>query len=141
MAGDSKTYEDCTNTKMPEDLRMTIIQNMRPGALRLHLELNSARLTTSEQTMADIRANLESRQPQAMEVDSYEQQEGHDVDPFWQNVKGKGRRKGEGVLQLRRTTPCARLSASTERKGQRMLHVRRKPLSQELLHGLEQWER
>merc|ERR1712074_147664 len=65
----AKTYEDRTRAKLQDDLKMTIIQNMRPEALRIHLELNSARLTTSEQMIQEIRANLESRQPQAMEID------------------------------------------------------------------------
>merc|ERR1712074_243819 len=94
----TKTYEDRTNAKLPDDLRMTIIQNMCPETLRLHLELNSARLTTSEQMLAEIRANLESRQPQAMEVDSYEQHGGQDVDSFWQKGKGKGKGKEKGCF-------------------------------------------
>merc|ERR1712074_297285 len=92
----AKTYEDRTNTKLPDGLRMTIIQNMCPETLMLHLELNSARLTTSEQMIAEIRANLESRQPQAMEVDSHEKHEGYEVDSFGQKGKGKG--KGKGCL-------------------------------------------
>ena len=68
---------------------MTIIQNMCPHAHRLHLELNSSRLTMSDQMLAEIRANLESRQPQAMEIDSYEQPQNHDVDAFARKGKGK----------------------------------------------------
>ena len=68
---------------------MTTTQNMCPDALRLHLELNSSRLTTSDQKLAEIRANLESRQPQAMEIDSYEQPQNHDVDAFAHKGKGK----------------------------------------------------
>ena len=92
----AKTYEDRTNAKLQDDLKMTIIQNMCPETLRIHLELNSARLTTSEQMIQEIRANLESRQPQAMEVDSYEKHEEHDVDSFWQKGKGKGKGKEKG---------------------------------------------
>ena len=79
--------------KLQDDLKMTIIQNMCPDALRLHLGLNSSRLTTSDQMLAEIRANLESRQPQAMEIDSYEQQENHDIDSLGHKgkVKSKGR--------------------------------------------------
>ena len=75
--------------KLQDDLEMAIIQNMCPGALRLHLELNSSRLTTRDQMLAEIRANLESRQPQAMEIDSYEQPQSHDVDAFAHKGKGK----------------------------------------------------
>ena len=70
---------------------------MCPEALRLHLELNSARLATSEQTHAEIRASLESRQPQAMEVDSYEQQESYNVDSFGQ--KGKEKERDASVVE------------------------------------------
>ena len=87
----AKTYEGRTNAKLQGDLKMTTIQNMCPEALRLHLELNSSRLTTSEQMLAEIRANLESRQPQAMEVDSYELHTNHNVDAFGQKGKGKSR--------------------------------------------------
>ena len=66
----AKTYEDRANVKLQGDLKMTITQNMCPDALRLHLELNSSRLPTSDQMLAELRATLESRQPQAMEVDS-----------------------------------------------------------------------
>merc|ERR1711989_296680 len=44
-----KTYEDRANAKLQDDLKMTIIQNMCPDALRTHLELNCSRITTSEQ--------------------------------------------------------------------------------------------
>ena len=56
----AKTYEGRTNVKLQGDLKMTIIQNMCPDALRLHLEINSSRLTTSDQMLAEIRANLDS---------------------------------------------------------------------------------
>ena len=50
-----KLYEDRTNTKLQYDLKITKIQNMRPGALRMRLGLNSARLRTSAKIEADIR--------------------------------------------------------------------------------------
>ena len=86
-----KLYEDRTNTQLQDDLKMTIIQNMCPEALRLHLELNSARLQTSGQMRAEIRANLESRSPMPMEIDNYEKHEDWSVDAFGQKGKGKGK--------------------------------------------------
>merc|ERR1712074_88359 len=86
-----KLCEDRTNTQLQDDLRMTIIQNMCPETLRLHSELNSARLQTSGQMRAEIRANLESRSPQPMDISNYENQEDWNVDAFGQKGKGKGK--------------------------------------------------
>ena len=86
-----KLYESRTNGQLQDDLKMTIIQNMCPQSLRLHLELNSARIKTSEQMRNEIRAHLEARQPQPMQLDSHEYSEDHCVDSFGQKGKGKGK--------------------------------------------------
>ena len=51
----AKPYEDRASTKLQDDLKMTIIQNMCPETLRLHLELSSARLESSTQMKAEIK--------------------------------------------------------------------------------------
>ena len=93
-----KLYEERSTTKLPDDLKITIIQNMCPDNLRMHLELNSARLKNSTQVKTEIRAHLEARQPTPMDVDSWETYtptyEDHDVHAF--NTKGKGKGKGKG---------------------------------------------
>ena len=88
-----KLYEERPNTKLAGDLKMTIIQHMCPDNLRMHLELNSARLKTSTHMKSEIRAHLEARQPTAMDEDSWEwptpAYDDHDVHAF--NTKGKGK--------------------------------------------------
>ena len=37
-----KHYEDRSTTKIPDEIKTTIIQNMCPKSLRMHLEMKSA---------------------------------------------------------------------------------------------------
>ena len=86
-----KLCEGRTNTQPQDDLQMTIAQNTCPETLRRYPELNSAWLIASEQMEAEIRAHLESRKPQPMDIDDYEKCGRDDIDAMGQKGKGMGK--------------------------------------------------
>jgi hypothetical protein len=81
-----RIYERRSATRLPDDIKSSILAEMAKGALKEHLILNAAKLKNYDGVREEIQCYLENRQnaePIAMDVDAF----GH---------KGKGKKGKDG---------------------------------------------
>jgi hypothetical protein len=80
-----RIYERRSGSKLPDDIKSSILTEMTKGPLREHLILNAAKLKSYEGVREEIQCYLENRQnaePMSMDVDAF--------------TKGKGTKGGKG---------------------------------------------